>query len=177
MARKLYTSRQVDVSFDGEVCVHSGVCTASMPEVFNVEARPWINPEAAWTPEAAQLLIDVVGRCPSGALRIERPEQREPVTSDELDLRHADDKSRYEAWLDGQLAGFADYQHSDGLITFTHTEIDPAFEGRGVGSALVRFALDDVRAAGERHVLPLCPFVKGWLQRHPEYADLIYDRR
>ncbi|WP_343910082.1 GNAT family N-acetyltransferase [Nocardioides aquiterrae] len=82
--------------------------------------------------------------------------------------------SRYEAHIDGELAGFAEYQLADRLIVFTHTEVDEKFEGRGVGSALARFALDDVRADGSRQVLPLCPFIKGWIDRHPEYQDLVY---
>ena len=83
------------------------------------------------------------------------------------------DKRRYEVSSDGQAAGYAEYILTDTLITFTHTEIDPAFEGKGMGSALIREALDDVRAR-ELAVLPLCPFVKGWIERHGDYADLVY---
>jgi predicted GNAT family acetyltransferase len=85
-----------------------------------------------------------------------------------------DDKLRYEAVVDGEPAGFSQYQLTDELVVFTHTEVDEAFEGRGVGSALAQFALDDVRAAGERKVLPLCPFVKAWIGRHRDYVDLVY---
>ena len=85
-----------------------------------------------------------------------------------------DELSRYEARIDGALAGFAQFQLTDELIVFTHTEVDPAFEGMGVGSALVRWALDDVRADGTRTVLPLCPFVKAFIGRHREYVDLVY---
>lgn len=81
---------------------------------------------------------------------------------------------RYEAWVDGALAGFAEYQLTDELVVFTHTEVDPAFEGHGIGSAIARGALDDVRADGRRSVLPVCPFIKGWIARHPDYADLLY---
>ena len=84
--------------------------------------------------------------------------------------------SRYEAHIDGELAGFAEYQLTHRLIVFTHTEVDDKFEGRGVGSALARFALDDVRADGSRLVLPLCPFIKGWIRKRPEYEDLVYIR-
>ncbi|WP_306369827.1 GNAT family N-acetyltransferase [Nocardiopsis sp. CC223A] len=85
----------------------------------------------------------------------------------------APENERYEIRVDGEVAGFAEYILTDGLITFTHTEIDPGREGRGLGGALVRGALDDVRGRG-LDVLPLCPFVKGWIQRHPDYADLVY---
>lgn len=89
-------------------------------------------------------------------------------------VSHSPDKTRYEAHVDGELAGFAEYILADGLIVFTHTEVDPAYEGQGVGSSLARFALDDVRDAGERRVLPMCPFIKGWIARHREYVPIVY---
>jgi predicted GNAT family acetyltransferase len=81
---------------------------------------------------------------------------------------------RYEITVDGVLAGFADYHDRNARRVFTHTEIDPSFEGQGVGSRLVRAALDDVRARG-LHVVPLCPFVHAWIDAHPDYADLVVD--
>ena len=84
------------------------------------------------------------------------------------------DRLRYEALSDGAVAGYAEYQLTDELVVFTHTEVDPAYEGQGIGSALVRFALDDVRREGSRRVLPICPFVLAWIRRHPDYADLVY---
>lgn len=80
--------------------------------------------------------------------------------------------SRYEVRLDGTLAGFAQYRLNGRRTVFTHTEIDPAFEGRGLGSALARGALDEVRAAG-RSAVPLCPFIKAYIDKHPEYQDLL----
>ncbi|WP_141015855.1 GNAT family N-acetyltransferase [Nocardioides sambongensis] len=90
------------------------------------------------------------------------------------EVTHAPERSRYEAHLGGELAGFAEYQLAKDLIVFTHTEVDPAYEGKGVGGALARAALDDVRSAGDRAVMPLCPFIKSWIERHPDYADLVY---
>ena len=84
------------------------------------------------------------------------------------------ERTRYEARVDGQLAAFADYIPTGELLAFTHTEVLPAFEGKGVGSTLVREALDDVRGR-ERSVLAVCPFVSGWIARHREdYGDLLY---
>jgi predicted GNAT family acetyltransferase len=80
---------------------------------------------------------------------------------------------RYEARIDGELAGFAEYALRPGSIVFFHTEVDPAFEGKGVGSTLVRTSLDAVRAAGGRDVVPMCPFYKAWIGKHPEYDDLV----
>jgi len=81
---------------------------------------------------------------------------------------------RYEARVDGSLAGFAAYRlRGADVIVFTHTEVDPAHEGQGIGGALARGALDDVRARGERRVVALCPFIAAWLARHPDYQDLV----
>ncbi|MGI8457040.1 MAG: GNAT family N-acetyltransferase [Propionibacteriaceae bacterium] len=80
---------------------------------------------------------------------------------------------RFEADVGGHLAGFAEYLSQPGRIVFTHTEVDPAYEGQGVGSALARCALDDVRAHSTLRVVPRCPFIKGWIERHPDYADLV----
>lgn len=82
---------------------------------------------------------------------------------------------RFEAYQNDQLAGFAEYQLSDGLMVFTHTEVLPAFEGRGIGSALARFALDQLREAGDRKARPMCPFIKVWIERHPEYWAITED--
>jgi predicted GNAT family acetyltransferase len=96
------------------------------------------------------------------------------MTARSVDVSRNDLASRYEARVDGELAGFAQYQLTPELVVFTHTEVDPRFEGQGVGSALAQSALDDVRAGGDRKVLPLCPFIKGWIARHPAYAGLVY---
>ncbi|MGO1974555.1 MAG: GNAT family N-acetyltransferase [Propionibacteriaceae bacterium] len=95
----------------------------------------------------------------------------------DVDVTRNTDRSRWEAQLDGELAGFAEYQVTDQLYVFTHTEVDPKFEGEGVGSALVRTALDEVRVEGNRQVLPICPFVKAWIGRHPDYRSLVYGVR
>ncbi len=87
----------------------------------------------------------------------------------------APERQRYEAVRDGKVLGFAAYQKTHELVVFTHTEVEPAMGGQGVGGALVRGALDDVRRLGLR-VLPICPFVHAWMINNPEYADLDYRR-
>jgi hypothetical protein len=85
--------------------------------------------------------------------------------------------TRFDILVDDQVAGFTQYQRRGSTISFTHTEIDPSFEGRGLGSVLVRAALDAARAEG-LSVLPFCPFVRRFIQRHSEYVDLVpADRR
>jgi hypothetical protein len=82
---------------------------------------------------------------------------------------------RYEARIDKTYAGGAWYELNGDVITFTHTEVEPAFEGQGVGGSLARYALDDVRARGLR-VIARCPFIRSWIRRHPDYADLVAER-
>ena len=95
----------------------------------------------------------------------------------DIEVRDVPEEQRYEAWVEGQMAGFAGYQKTHDLIVFTHTDVEPEFKGKGIGSTLVRHALDDVRARGTLRVLPLCPFVKSWVANHREYADLLYQNR
>jgi predicted GNAT family acetyltransferase len=83
------------------------------------------------------------------------------------------DRHRYEAHLGDELAGVAVFSLRDGIIEFQHTEVDDAFEGHGVGSALARGALDDVRREGTRTVVATCPFIAEWIERHPDYTDLL----
>jgi len=82
------------------------------------------------------------------------------------------DRKRYEVAVDGAVAGYAAYEMSSGTIVFTHTVIEPAFEGRGLGSAVARYALDDARRRGLT-VVPRCPFIRRFIERHPHYADLL----
>ena len=80
---------------------------------------------------------------------------------------------RYEAWVDGELAGVIRYTLAGDTITMVHTDVAPRFEGEGVGSELVRAALDDTRDRNRR-LRPLCPFVSEYIRRHPEYDTLVY---
>jgi predicted GNAT family acetyltransferase len=89
-----------------------------------------------------------------------------------VEVRDNADEQRYEAWVDGELAGFTTYRSRPGLIAFVHTEIESAFEGHGVGSALVKHELDDARRRG-LDVMPFCPFVNAYIENHREYADLV----
>jgi uncharacterized protein len=92
--------------------------------------------------------------------------------TESVDIRDEPDRRRYEVRLDGQLAGFSQYRLEDDRIIFHHTFVDPAFEGGGIGSRLVRHQLDDVRRRGLK-VVPLCPFVRSYIKRHAEYGDLL----
>jgi predicted GNAT family acetyltransferase len=89
------------------------------------------------------------------------------------DVRHDPRHHRFEVHDDdGRRAGFTVYVEHPGVREFVHTEIDPAFEGQGLGSILAAGALDATRAEG-RTVIATCPFIRGYIERHAEYQDLL----
>ena len=91
------------------------------------------------------------------------------------EVRDNQDRERFEVFEDGQLAGFAQYIRRAGRLIFVHTEVSDEFEGQGIGSKLAAGALDAARAKGD-HVVPLCPFIASYIERHPQYADLVDDQ-
>jgi predicted GNAT family acetyltransferase len=102
-------------------------------------------------------------QCPYGA--------RSSFMADQITVVDVPERNRYEAVVDGEVA-FAEYMLRGDVVTFVHTLVPGALEGRGVGSALARAALDDSRARG-RSVVPRCPFIRAYIDRHEEYADLV----
>jgi predicted GNAT family acetyltransferase len=93
------------------------------------------------------------------------------VSGAELRVTDAPLQLRYEAWTGDRLAGFIRYTVDEGVVTLVHTDVDPVFEGQGVGAELVEGALRDLRERGLR-VEPLCPFVAAYMRRHPEWNGL-----
>ena len=89
------------------------------------------------------------------------------------EVRNNPTANRYEVWADGELAGYARYVLRPGRISFVHTEVDEAYGGHGLGGRLARAALDDARARG-LVVVPYCPFIAGYIERHLDrYRDLV----
>jgi predicted GNAT family acetyltransferase len=91
-----------------------------------------------------------------------------------ITVTDAPGRERFEARTDdGEVAGFVTYQLTGNVIVYTHTEVEPQFEGKGVGSVLARAVLDDARGKG-RTVVPVCPFLSEWLDGHPGlYDDIV----
>jgi predicted GNAT family acetyltransferase len=89
-----------------------------------------------------------------------------------IEVTHNEAAARYEVRDDGELVGLADYLLTDDTIVLHHTEVDRAHQGKGIAGDLVKAALDDIRATGGRRVVPRCSYVRAWIARHPEYADL-----
>jgi uncharacterized protein len=96
----------------------------------------------------------------------------EPGSADDAVVVHVPAQNRYELRVDGKLIGLLAYHRRGDRIAFTHTEVDPSCEGRGFGSRLAATALDDARRQGLT-VAPLCPFIAHYVERHPEYGDLV----
>jgi hypothetical protein len=92
--------------------------------------------------------------------------------SADVEVRDDPENHRYLLQLDGEVIGVAVYHERGGRRFFVHTEVDPEHEGEGLGTTLARGALDDVRAMGMK-IVPLCPFITGFIERNPEYAEMI----
>ena len=86
-------------------------------------------------------------------------------------VRDNTERNRFELDADGHIV-FSNYKRTDGVLTILHTEVPKALEGRGIGSALIRGVLDTARSQGLK-VITVCPFAKSYIERHPEYADLL----
>ncbi|MCZ2859657.1 GNAT family N-acetyltransferase [Blastococcus sp. VKM Ac-2987] len=84
------------------------------------------------------------------------------------------ESDRFEIRDGDRVLGVAAYERRGETLVFTHTEVDPDAGQSGLGSTLVRAALDEVRSRGGS-VVPRCSFVAGWIDRHPDYADLVAD--
>jgi predicted GNAT family acetyltransferase len=89
-----------------------------------------------------------------------------------IEVKDERSERAYIVYVDGAPAGRAEYLMRDGRVVFVHTEIDDEHKGLGLARKLVRYALDDVRSKGEL-LVPICPFVSAYIQRHPEYDDLV----
>jgi len=95
------------------------------------------------------------------------------VEADDVTVVHRPDERRYELLVGGEPAGELVYRdRGDDVLAFLHTEVDQTLQRRGLGSVLVRHALDDARARGMR-IVPICPFVDAYVRRHSQYGDLV----
>jgi uncharacterized protein len=81
------------------------------------------------------------------------------------------DRRRFEALVGDRVAGFITYRSTEETVDLQHTVVRPEYEGQGVGSPLVRTTLEQIRDAGKR-LIPTCPFVQAYLERHPEWDSL-----
>jgi len=94
------------------------------------------------------------------------------IMSDEPRLVDNAEEQRYELWVGEARAGVIEYQTKPGVVALIHTEIDAEFEGHGLGTKLIAAALADIRSRGLQ-LVPICPFVRAYLRKHPEERDLV----
>jgi len=94
------------------------------------------------------------------------------VTESRIEIRDDPEESAYVVEVDGERAGKAVYHMRGGRHLFVHTEIEDRFAGTGLGTQLVRYALDDVRAK-RGTMVPICPFFAAYLEGHPDYGDIV----
>lgn len=89
-----------------------------------------------------------------------------------MDVREQPEHERYVIEVDGDVAGFSEYERHGERYVFVHTVVEDEYSGQGVGSRLARGLLEDLRSRGEL-LVPQCPFIAGYIERHPEYRDLV----
>jgi uncharacterized protein len=105
----------------------------------------------------------------TGGRQQDTPREAEAALVSVMDNPRA---SQFELRANGVLAGYVTYRDARSGRAFEHTVIATEYQGMGLASQLIRSALNEARATG-RTVLPLCPFVRSFIQRHPAYVDLV----
>jgi uncharacterized protein len=90
----------------------------------------------------------------------------------DISVEHRPERTRYEITVAGELAGFVEYRVADGAFDLVHTEVLPAFEGRGLAGRLAQFAVDDARRH-RRKIIPTCSYIARYVERHPEVQELV----
>jgi uncharacterized protein len=91
---------------------------------------------------------------------------------DALRIEHSPVKHRYEILSDERVIGHSRYREQDDQRVFLHTEVDPEFQGQGLATKLIVFALDDTRAAGKR-IVAICPMIAAYVKKHHDYDDIL----
>ena len=160
--KKEYSNGELTIVWDPEKCQHSGICVKTLPEVYNPKEKPWIKQENVTTEE----LVRQIDECPSGALSYYfNKDEKSGVFSDNKE------RKRYELQIEGRTS-FIDYIIAKDNIYLTHTEVPPDLGGRGIASLMILQALVDIKKRGLT-LVPLCPFVAGYLKKHPHWKDLV----
>lgn len=99
--------------------------------------------------------------------------QQQQATGATPEFKHNSGAAQYELRIDGELAAIAAYRLEGNAVRFTHTQVQPQFEGQGLGSKLAALALDDVRSSG-RKAVPQCPFIAKFIEKHQkDYGELV----
>jgi predicted GNAT family acetyltransferase/uncharacterized Fe-S cluster protein YjdI len=160
--KKEYSNGELTIVWESGKCIHSGVCVKTLPEVYNPKEKPWIKQHNA----KSEQLVRQIDACPSKALSYYfNKNENSGVFSEN------EEGKRYELKIDGHTA-FIEYIIAQEKIFLTHTEVPKALEGKGIGSRMLLQALVDIKKKGLT-LVPLCPFVAGYLKKHPEWKELV----
>ncbi|WP_407945203.1 GNAT family N-acetyltransferase [Paenibacillus apii] len=170
---KVYYGKNINVMFNSEICIHSGVCVKGFPSVFNLSKRPWVDPDAATAEEIAQH----IDKCPSKALTYQILEGESPIKNEELNIPVVEHDLAHKRFLirdqDAIAAEMTYVTSSPELYIIDHTLVDPAYRGQGLGDKLVDAMVVYARENGIK-ILPLCPFAKGRFEHYSEYWDVLH---
>ena len=160
--KKEYSNGELSIGWEPDKCIHAGICVKTLPQVYNPKEKPWIKQDQAKTEE----LVRQINACPSGALTyLFNKDEVSGIFSDN------EERKRYELKIQGHTA-FIDYILAKGNIYLTHTEVPAELEGQGIGSRMVLQALVDIKKKNLT-LIPLCPFVAGYLKKHPYWKELV----
>ncbi|BCG59761.1 GNAT family N-acetyltransferase [Paenibacillus sp. URB8-2] len=172
--QKVYYGKDINVIFNSEVCIHSGICVKGFPAVFNLSKRPWVDPDTATADEIAQH----IDKCPSGALTYTRLDSENPMKKEELNMHIVEHDTAHKRFLirdKGAIAAEMTYvTSSPELYIIDHTLVDNAYRGQGLGDKLVNAMVEYARENGIK-IIPLCPFAKGRFERYSEYSDVLHN--
>lgn len=155
-----YAGEDIDVYFNLEMCIHSGVCTRGLPHVFDVSKKPWVNTQG----DSAEAIAHRIRKCPSGALQYSM--------KNGFDLRR--EENRVCAYRDNQEVGGVTFTKAgESLLIIDHTFVDESMKGQKLGKKLVSEVVEVAREQ-EKKIVPLCPFAKAEFEKTPEYADVLH---
>ncbi|WP_235775512.1 MULTISPECIES: GNAT family N-acetyltransferase [Paenibacillus] len=172
ITQKLYYGKGITVTFDSEKCIHSGVCVKGLPEVFNLQKRPWVNPDA----DSAEAISRHIDKCPSGALQYNLLDdvQFEQESGLTMHIEHDTAGRRFLISDEGSMAAEMTYVvSSPKLYIIDHTFVENKYRGQGLGDLLVQAIVEYARE-NEIKLMPLCPFAKGRLQQNSEFGDVLH---
>ena len=142
---RLYENEDISVFWDSEKCRHAKKCVTGCPEAFDITRRPWININDAPTDKVWQ----AVSKCPSGALSC--------VYNHFIRIMFEADAHRSAAYSGEILIGECDYEESEDGWVIYHTEVDPAFSGKGIAKRLV-YAVVQEAEHDKKTIIPSCSY-------------------
>lgn len=164
-----HPSGELTVIWQPKKCIHSGICVKMLPQVYDPRARPWCKPENASVEE----LKTQIGNCPSGALSYTLNHQNQ---NEMTEIKHQNEEKNgvFEIYHDGQKAGHMTYTWAgEDKFIIDHTEVDPAFGGKGLAKQLVLAGIAYARENGKK-VMPLCPYAKSVFDRNEATRDVLF---